>query len=205
MKKLLVVLIVAMSLSLLVVGCAEEEATPTPTGPTPTGPTATGPTPTGPTPTGPTPTGPTPTLAPAADIVDVATADGRFEDLVMAIEAGNVTDTLKGEGPFTVFAPTNDAFAALPPGTLESLLGNATAGNATALQNVLLYHVVPGEFMAADIVTQTSLDTALDLPLTVTVGANETVLINDAQVIEADIMASNGVIHVIDTVLIPPE
>jgi uncharacterized surface protein with fasciclin (FAS1) repeats len=139
--------------------------------------------------------------APAAqdmDIVDIAVEDGRFTTLVAAVTAADLVDTLKGEGPFTVFAPTDDAFAKLPEGTVEALLNDIPA-----LTDILLYHVVPGKVMAADVVNLSSADTALGKPLAIKV-EDGNVMINDAQVIITDIEASNGVIHVIDTVLLPP-
>ena len=133
------------------------------------------------------------------DIVDTAVKAGSFTTLVAAVKAADLVDTLKGEGPFTVFAPTDDAFAKLPAGTVEDLL---RPENKEKLQAILLYHVVPGKVMAADVVNLTSAKTANDMSLTVMVDGN-TVKINEAQVIQTDIMTSNGVIHVIDTVLIP--
>ncbi len=132
------------------------------------------------------------------DIVDIAVSDGRFTTLVTALQQANLVDTLKGDGPFTVFAPTDDAFAALPDGTLEGLLADIPA-----LTDVLLYHVVPGKVMAAQVVNLNSADTVLGKPVNISVEGN-TVKVNDAQVIITDIEGSNGVIHVIDAVLIPP-
>jgi uncharacterized surface protein with fasciclin (FAS1) repeats len=132
------------------------------------------------------------------DIVDVAVENGSFTTLVAAVEAAGLVDTLKGEGPFTVFAPTDEAFAALPEGTVEALLADIPT-----LTDILLYHVVPGKVMAADVVTLSSADTVLGEPVTITVDG-DTVMVNDAQVIITDVEASNGVIHVIDAVLIPP-
>jgi len=132
------------------------------------------------------------------DIVDVAVADGRFTTLVAAVQAAGLVDTLKGEGPFTVFAPTDDAFAKLPEGTVEALLADIPA-----LTNVLLYHVVAGEVKAADVVTLDNANTALDKAVLVTVRDGR-VFVNDAQVVITDVEASNGVIHVVDTVLLPP-
>ena len=131
------------------------------------------------------------------DIVEIAVADDRFETLVAALQAADLVDTLQGEGPFTVFAPTDDAFDNLPPGTVEALLQDIPA-----LTDVLLYHVVSGKVMAADVVTLTSATTLLGQDVTITVDQGN-VYINDAQVIITDIEASNGVIHVIDAVLIP--
>jgi transforming growth factor-beta-induced protein len=132
------------------------------------------------------------------DIVDIAAADGRFTTLVAAVQAAELVDTLKSEGPFTVFAPTDDAFNKLPDGTIEALLNDIPT-----LTDILLYHVVPGKVMAADVVTLSSADTALGKPVAIRV-ENGNVFVNDAQVIITDIEASNGVIHVIDTVLLPP-
>ncbi len=141
-------------------------------------------------------------LPPAAEeantIVDIAVADGRFTTLVAAVQAAGLAETLSGEGPFTVFAPTDDAFAALPEGTVEALLGNLPA-----LTDILLYHVVAGEVYAADVVTLESATTALGLDVAIRV-ENGNVFINDAQVILTDIQASNGVIHVVDSVILPP-
>ena len=133
------------------------------------------------------------------DIVDTAVKAGSFTTLVAAVKAADLVDTLKGEGPFTVFAPTDEAFAKLPAGTVEDLL---KPENKEKLQAILLYHVVPGKVMAADVVKVTSAKTANDMDLKVMVDGN-IVKINEAQVVQTDIMTSNGVIHVIDTVLIP--
>jgi transforming growth factor-beta-induced protein len=131
-------------------------------------------------------------------IVDIAVADGRFKTLAAALEAAGLVETLQGPGPFTVFAPTDDAFAALPAGALDGLLADPAA-----LKDVLLYHVVSGQVLAADVVNLSSADTALGQPLAITVNGS-TVKVNEAQVTVTDIQASNGVIHVIDTVLLPP-
>ncbi len=132
------------------------------------------------------------------DIVDIAVADGRFTTLVAAVTAADLVDTLKSEGPFTVFAPTDDAFAALPEGTVEALLNDIPT-----LTDILLYHVVGGEVMAADVVALSSADTALGKPISISADGGM-VKINDSNVIITDIQASNGVIHVIDAVLLPP-
>jgi len=132
------------------------------------------------------------------DIVDIAVEDGRFTTLVAALQAAGLVDTLKGDGPFTVFAPTDDAFNALPEGTIEALLNDIPA-----LTDILLYHVVSGKVMAADVVTLDAADTVLGKPVSISV-EGDVVKINDAQVIITDIEASNGVIHVIDAVLLPP-
>jgi transforming growth factor-beta-induced protein len=134
------------------------------------------------------------------DIVDIAVADGRFNTLVAAVTAAGLVDTLKGEGPFTVFAPTDDAFAKLPAGTIDELL---KPENKQALTDILLYHVVSGKVMAADVVGLKSATTLLGKDVAIKVDMGN-VYINDAQVIITDIEASNGVIHVIDSVILPP-
>ncbi|NTU55587.1 MAG: fasciclin domain-containing protein [Anaerolineales bacterium] len=134
------------------------------------------------------------------DIVDTAVADGRFQTLVAAVTAAGLVDTLKGEGPFTVFAPTDDAFAKLPAGTIDSLL---LPENKQALTDILLYHVVSGKVMAADVVGLERATTVLGKDVAIKVDMGN-VYINDAKVIITDIETSNGVIHVIDTVILPP-
>jgi transforming growth factor-beta-induced protein len=136
------------------------------------------------------------------DIVDTAVADGRFTTLVSAVQAAELVDTLKGEGPFTVFAPTDDAFAALPEGTLDTLL---LPENKQQLTDILLYHVVPGKVMAADVVGLTSAPTVLGKDATVKVEDGKVFLNDNVEIIITDIETSNGVIHVIDTVLLPPQ
>jgi transforming growth factor-beta-induced protein len=136
------------------------------------------------------------------DIVDTAVADGRFTTLVAAVTAAGLVDTLKGEGPFTVFAPTDDAFAALPAGTLDSLL---LPENKQKLTDILLYHVVSGKVMAADVVGLTSAPTVLGKDISVKVQDGKVYLNDTVQVIITDIETSNGVIHVIDAVLLPPQ
>lgn len=130
------------------------------------------------------------------DIVDTAVAAGEFKTLVSAIKAAGLVDTLKGDGPFTVFAPTDAAFAKLPEGTLASLLEDKAA-----LTAVLTYHVVPGKIMAADVVKRQSLPTVEGKAIRV--GASSAVKVDDAGVIKTDIVCSNGVIHVIDAVITP--
>ncbi len=142
------------------------------------------------------------TMAASNTIVDIAVADGRFSTLVAAVKAADLVETLSGEGPFTVFAPTDEAFAKLPAGTLDSLL---LPENKQKLTDILLYHVVPGKVMAADVVTLTSAATALGKDITITVKDGKVYLNDDIQVIITDIEASNGVIHVIDGVLLPPQ
>jgi transforming growth factor-beta-induced protein len=133
----------------------------------------------------------------ALDIVDTAVADGRFTTLVAAVEAAGLVDALKADGPLTVFAPTDDAFAALPEGTVEALLGDIPA-----LTDILLYHVVEGKVMAADVVALSSAPTLLGQDLSISV-MDGNVKVNESQVIITDIETSNGVIHVIDAVLLP--
>ena len=138
------------------------------------------------------------TLASAADIVDTAVAGG-FTTLVAAVKAAGLVDTLKGPGPFTVFAPTDAAFAKLPPGTLDSLL---KPENKAKLVSILTYHVVAGKVMEADVVKLKSAKTLEGESVTIKVKGGS-VMINNAHVIKTDIETSNGVIHVIDTVLMP--
>lgn len=132
-------------------------------------------------------------------IVDIAVADGRFETLVAAVQAAELAETLAGEGPFTVFAPTDDAFAKLPEGTVEALLADIPT-----LTNILLYHVVDGAVLAEVVVTLEEAETLLGEKVSIRL-EDGMVYLNDAQVIITDILADNGVIHVIDTVLLPPE
>jgi uncharacterized surface protein with fasciclin (FAS1) repeats len=131
-------------------------------------------------------------------IVEIAVEDGRFNTLVAALEAADLVGTLESEGPFTVFAPTDNAFAMLPDGTIDALLKDTDA-----LSKVLLYHVTPGKVMADDVVNLSSAETASGEEISISVDGS-TVMINDAQVIITDIVASNGVIHVIDRVILPP-
>jgi len=133
------------------------------------------------------------------DIVDTAVAAGDFNTLAAALEAGGLIDTLKSEGPFTVFAPTDAAFAKLPAGTVESLL---LPENKEKLVAVLTYHVVPGAVKAADVVTLDSATTVNGADVSIRV-KDGSVYVNDAKVVATDIDASNGVIHVVDTVLLP--
>jgi uncharacterized surface protein with fasciclin (FAS1) repeats len=131
-------------------------------------------------------------------IVDVASGAGSFKTLVAALKAADLVDTLSGKGPFTVFAPTDAAFAKLPAGTVDSLL---KPENKKKLQSILLYHVVAGKVLSTDLKSG-PVKTVQGEDLTVDVSGS-TVKINDATVVKADIPASNGVIHVIDTVLLP--
>ena len=135
-------------------------------------------------------------IAFAADIVDTAISAGQFKTLVKAVQEAGLVDTLKGKGPFTVFAPTDAAFAKLPPGTLEALLNDKAK-----LAEVLTYHVVPGKVKSGDIKPgAVKTVQGQSVQLSTKGGA---VMVNDAKVTKADIMASNGVIHVIDTVIVP--
>ena len=133
------------------------------------------------------------------DIVDTAVAAGEFNTLATALAAAGLVETLKGPGPFTVFAPTDAAFANLPADTLDDLL---KPENKAQLSAILTYHVVPGEVMAADVVQMNEAETVNGAMLEIKV-EGATVMVNDATVTATDIGASNGVIHVIDTVLIP--
>ncbi|MGD8405620.1 MAG: fasciclin domain-containing protein [Anaerolineales bacterium] len=142
-------------------------------------------------------------LPESRDIVDIAVDDGRFTTLVAAVQAADLVDTLKSEGPFTVFAPTDEAFAALPEGTVDALLADIPA-----LTDILLYHVVPAKVMAADVVglDGQSAETALEgQSINIKIDMGNVYLNEDVQVIITDIEASNGVIHVIDAVLLPPQ
>jgi uncharacterized surface protein with fasciclin (FAS1) repeats len=142
----------------------------------------------------------TPALAAAKkDIVDTAVAAGDFKTLAAALQAAGLVDTLKGPGPFTVFAPTYEAFAKLPAGTVEELL---KPENKEKLVAILTYHVVPGKVMAKDVVTLTSAKTVNGKSVTIST-QNGAVMVDNARVIKTDIVASNGVIHVIDSVILP--
>ena len=134
----------------------------------------------------------------AKDIVDTAVAAGSFGTLATALQAAGLVETLKGKGPFTVFAPTDEAFKKLPAGTLEKLLADKAQ-----LTKVLTYHVVAGKVMAADVVKLTSAKTVEGSDVKIAV-ANGAVKVNGANVVKTDVVASNGVIHVIDSVILPP-
>jgi len=134
----------------------------------------------------------------AKDIVSVAAAAGSFNTLVAAVKAAGLVETLQGTGPFTVFAPTDEAFAKLPKGTVEDLLKPA---NKAKLVAILTYHVVPGKVMAADVKTMKA-KTVNGQELSITV-ADGKVMVNNANVVKTDVAASNGIIHVIDTVVLP--
>ena len=138
--------------------------------------------------------------SPDKDIVEIAASNDNFETLVAAVKAAGLVETLQSEGPFTVFAPTDDAFAQLPDGTLESLL---KPENKDQLVAILTYHVVPGNVTASEVVNLESAMTAQGSDVHIRV-EDGTVMINDAKVVTTDIEAENGVIHVIDSVLLPP-
>ena len=183
MKRLPVVTLFVLIITSLVLAACAPAATPAPTA---------------------TPVPPTEMPEPM-DIVDTAAADGRFSTLVAAVQAAGLVETLKGAGPFTVFAPTDEAFAKLPAGTVEDLL---KPENLETLKNILLYHVVAGKVMAADVVTLDgkTADTALaDNPINISVMDGKVYLNENTEVVITDIETANGVIHVIDTVLLPEE
>ena len=131
------------------------------------------------------------------NVVDIAVQDGRFTTLVAALQAADLDGVLSGDGPFTVFAPTDDAFAKLPEGTLDSLLADIPA-----LKDILLYHVVSGKVMAADVVSLESAETLQGSEFSISSMYGQ-VMVDESEVIITDIVGSNGVIHVVDTVLIP--
>jgi uncharacterized surface protein with fasciclin (FAS1) repeats len=136
---------------------------------------------------------------PAADIVDTAVAAGSFKTLAKALQAADLVGTLKGPGPFTVFAPTDDAFAKLPAGALEDLL---KPENKAKLVRVLTYHVVPGRVAAADVVKVESVKAVSGDTLHVK-AKDGTVKVDDAKVVKTDVAATNGIIHVVDSVILP--
>ena len=139
-----------------------------------------------------------PALAQDADIVDTAVAAGSFSTLVAAVQAAGLVDTLKGDGPFTVFAPTDEAFAALPKGTVDTLL---QPENKDQLVSIQTYHVVPGKVMSTDLSDGMTATTVQGSDVTIGTEGGETV--NSANVVAADVEASNGDIHVIDAVILP--
>jgi uncharacterized surface protein with fasciclin (FAS1) repeats len=173
----------AVALTLVVACTGTASPTAQPATPTPQPPTA----------------APSPTAAPLGDIVATATAAGSFETLLAAATAAGLVDTLQGPGPFTVFAPTDDAFAALPEGILDGLLADPEA-----LKQILLYHVVAGKVLAADVVGLTSATTVEGSDIAVSVDMGTVYLNDSAKVVTTDVLASNGVIHVIDQVILPP-
>lgn len=135
--------------------------------------------------------------ASAADIVDTAVAAGNFTTLVAAVKAAGLVETLKGAGPFTVFAPTDAAFAKLPPGTVEALLKDPEK-----LKSILTYHVVAGKVMAADVVKLKTAKTVQGSSAMIQTKGGK-VMVDQATVVQADILADNGVIHVVDSVILP--
>ncbi|WP_239113065.1 fasciclin domain-containing protein [Halomicronema sp. CCY15110] len=138
----------------------------------------------------------------AGTIVDVAAGNESFSTLVQAVQAAGLVETLSAEGPYTVFAPTNEAFAALPEGTLDQLL---LPENQETLTQILAYHVLPQAVPAAEVMSG-DVDTVAGSPISINVDdATGTVMVNEATVVQADVSASNGVIHVIDQVLLPPD
>ncbi|TYO89239.1 putative surface protein with fasciclin (FAS1) repeats [Oceanicella actignis] len=147
--------------------------------------------------------GPQPALAGAhmkKDIVDTAVAAGSFKTLVAAVQAAGLVETLKGEGPFTVFAPTDDAFAKLPAGTLDELLKPENKDKLTA---ILTYHVVPGKVMSSDLRNGMKARTVQGQEATITL--SEPPMVDGARIVKPDIETSNGVIHVIDAIILPAE
>lgn len=142
-----------------------------------------------------------PAPAEMGTIVEVAAGNESFSTLVQAIEAAGLAETLSAAGPYTVFAPTNDAFAALPEGTLDQLL---QPENQETLTQVLTYHVLPQAVPAADVMPG-DVATVAGPPITITVDDAGNVMVNEATVLQTDVQASNGVIHVIDQVLLPPD
>lgn len=135
----------------------------------------------------------------AADVVDTAASNGSFKTLVAAVQAAGLAETLKGAGPFTVFAPTDEAFAALPAGTVDDLL---KPENKDKLTKILTYHVVSGKVMSGDL--KDGMKAATVEGADVTIDLDNGAMVNDAKVVTADVGADNGVIHVIDKVLMPP-
>ncbi len=133
-------------------------------------------------------------------IVEIISGDGRFSTLAAAIDAAGLAGTLAGRGPFTLFAPPDSVFAKLPPGAAESLLQDVPV-----LKSILLYHVVPGKLMAADLGGIPTAATLLGVPLPIEAAAGGGVTVGGAPIVRADVPAANGVIHVIDKVLLPPE
>jgi transforming growth factor-beta-induced protein len=179
MKKLFGILAI-LFIGILIAGCTSQPPVPVVT-PAPT-------------------TAPTTAAPPMKTIVETAVADGRFTTLVAAVQAAKLDGALSGPGPFTVFAPTDDAFKKLPAGTVETLLKTPEG----QLKQILLYHVVDGKVMAADVVKLSSAKTLQGSNVNIT-AAGGVVKINDATVIITDIQTKNGVIHVIDKVLLPPK
>lgn len=167
---LMVVALMVVPLVIAACGTTEEEATPAPS----------------------------PTME-SKDIVDTAVEAGSFTTLVSAVQAAGLEDTLRGEGPYTVFAPTDDAFAAVPQETMDALLADPKG----ALTDVLTYHVAAGKVMSTDLSDGMMIETVNGESLEVTINDDGTVMIGDATVVTVDVETANGVIHVIDTVLVP--
>jgi uncharacterized surface protein with fasciclin (FAS1) repeats len=140
-----------------------------------------------------------PNPAPSKDTVDTAVASGSFKTFASALQAAGLVDTLKGDGPFTVFAPTDESFAKLPAGTLDDLL---KPENKEKLAAILTYHVVPGKVTAAQVTKMNSAKTVNSQALTISV-SDGTVMVDNVKVTKTDILCSNGVIHVIDSVVLP--
>ena len=138
---------------------------------------------------------------PSMNIVETAVSAGQFSTLAAALKAAGLVETLQGEGPFTVFAPTDAAFAKLPAGTVETLL---KPENKDQLVAILTYHVIPGEYMASDVVGMDAATTVQGGDVSFSVG-DDGAMVNDANIVKTDIAASNGVIHVIDSVMLPPQ
>ena len=135
------------------------------------------------------------------DIVDTAVSAKSFNTLVAALEAADLVDVLRGDGPFTVFAPTDAAFAKLPAGTVENLL---KPENKSKLQSILTYHVVPGRYLAAEVVKMNSAKTVNGNSFKVSMSGGNA-MVDNARIVKTDILASNGVIHVIDSVILPKD
>jgi uncharacterized surface protein with fasciclin (FAS1) repeats len=140
--------------------------------------------------------------ATAGDIIDVATKAGQFNTLATALTEAGLVETLKGEGPLSVFAPTDAAFAKLPDGTLDSLL---KPENREKLKTILTYHVVAGEVPASEVTGMSSADTVAGPAIDIAVKDGKVMLNDSATVVKTDVEASNGIIHVIDSVILPPE
>ena len=177
-------LIISLTVAAFAVSACSSAASPIPASPSPT----------------PVPATAAPSIAAAlGDIVSTADGAGSFKTLLAAATAAGLVDTLKGDGPLTVFAPTDAAFAALPAGTLDKLLADPAA-----LKKILLYHVVSGKVTADQVVKLTSADSVEGSKIAVAVKDGKVYLNDSAQVVTTDIMTSNGVIHVIDKVILPP-
>ena len=201
MKRPIVILVPALAIAIAACSAASTPS-PAPTTastPSPAPTTASTPSPAATTAASPSAAPSASAAAMAKDIVQTATEAGSFSTLLTAVEAAGLVETLQGEGPYTVFAPTDEAFAALPAGTLDGLLADKDA-----LKKILLYHVVSGAVSSDQVVGLTSADSVEGSPIAIAV-KDGTVYLNDsAKVVTPDVMASNGVIHVIDKVILPP-